>query len=498
MNFKVIKEVQGEVKFDTLVLAVNEDFCLEELNRVNSEASIIASDLVKEGVFSGKAGELISFRLTKENAPKKAVLIGLGRKGELCLEKLRRAFGQLYRECSKLKSTSIGIYMLGIEFKADLSIGESSRAIAEGIILASYSFDQYKAEKKQVQLENIFLVCGDEEQSDELRNGLLEGETLGEAVALARDLVNEPANTLTPNELALRAKNEGIQSGFEVEVFDEVKIQELGMKAFYEVAKGSKNPPRLIVMRYFGNPENKENILGIVGKGLTYDSGGYAIKSLEGMVGMKSDMAGSAAVVGAMKAIAKQRLAVNVVAIVAACENMISGDAYKNGDVIGSMAGKTIEIKSTDAEGRLTLADAVYYAIEKENVKKVVDIATLTGAAGVALGNVCTGIITNNDEFFNVFEQATIKTGEKVWKLPTFEEYRELLKSDIADLKNSGGRMAGTIVGGLFIGEFVKETPWIHMDIAATAGSDRDFGYVAKGGTGVGVRTLYELAKSMK
>lgn len=497
MNVKVIGSSMYQGLADTLVIGVHEGFdASAQLQDMGEDILEMLKELTGEGVFSGKDGEIQSFRLLRDKMPKLVVLVGLG-KDELTLEKIRRASAKMLRECRKLKSAVVCLYPAGIRLGEGMCAKEAARAVAEGVVLADYSFEVYKSDKKGSTIKEILLVNDDKEDVENLKSGLEEGMILAEAANMARDMVNEPANTLTPAELAKRAQGAGKASGFEVEIFEEDRICELGMRAFYEVAKGSENPPRLIVMRYFGNEKNRDEKIALVGKGLTYDSGGYALKTLEGMVNMKSDMAGSAAVISAMKAIAAMKLKVNVVGIVAACENMVSGGAYKNGDVIGSMAGKTIEIKSTDAEGRLTLADAVYYAVEKEGAVKVVDIATLTGAALVALGTTTTAIIANDDEFYERLEKAAERTGEKVWRLPAFDEYRELIKSDIADLKNSGGRYGGTITGGLFIGEFVQGKPWIHMDIAGTSGSDKDNDYICKGATGVGVRTLYELVKGM-
>ena len=298
-----------------------------------------------------------------------------------------------------------------------------------------------------------------------------------------------------PEVLAEEAVKAGKESGFEVEVHGLEKIKELKMEAFLNVAKGSAKEPKLIVMRYMGNPEQKGEILGLVGKGLTFDTGGYSLKPSPSMVDMKSDMGGSASVIGAMTAIAKAKLKINVVAVVASCENAISGDAYKPGDIIGSMAGKTIEIDNTDAEGRLTLIDAVTYAIEKENVTEVIDLATLTGACLVALGETTTGVITNNQDFYKELEDVSKYTGEKMWQLPAFDDYRPLYKSDVADLKNTGGRFGGTITAGMFIGEFVQDKPWLHLDIAGTAWTGKQTDLSIKGGTGAPVYTLFELAK---
>jgi len=266
------------------------------------------------------------------------------------------------------------------------------------------------------------------------------------------------------------------------------------MEAFLMVGKASDSPPRLIVMYHSGNPDSNE-VLALVGKGLTYDCGGLSIKTGQGMVGMKGDMAGAAAVIGAMAAISQLKIKANVVGIIAACENMISGKAYKPGDIIGSMAGKSIEVLNTDAEGRITLADAVYYAVAKERATKVLDIATLTGAAIVSLGNVATAVLATDEEFYGKLEQASDLAGEKIWRLPHDEEYKELIKSDVADLRNTSTGGAGTITGGLFVGAFVEKTPWLHLDIAGTAWTSKEGDYHPKGATGVGVRTMFHLAR---
>ena len=264
------------------------------------------------------------------------------------------------------------------------------------------------------------------------------------------------------------------------------------MKAFLAVGGSSTNKPRLIIMRHKGGEANGE-VMGFVGKGLTYDTGGYSVKPTNSMKTMHSDMGGAAAVIGAMYAISKNNVPKNITAVVAACENVIAPDSYKPGDIIGSMAGKTIEIGNTDAEGRLTLADAVTYIIEKEKVNKVIDVATLTGAALVALGTEYTGVVTNDDTFCDEFMQTAEKVGEKFWKLPNDKAFAKLNKSTVADLKNIGGPHAGTITAGLFIGEFVQDLPWIHLDIAGTSWSESNEGYLSKGGTGVPVKTLYGL-----
>ncbi|MBZ9636886.1 leucyl aminopeptidase [Clostridium sp. FP1] len=487
------KNNEAETKFITYF----EDSKLEDLNLSldNELLSKIKFTLDSEG-FKCKNGELQNINLFRNENPKNIILIGIGKKEDFNLDKLRKNIAKAVKEAANLKSKSIDINIGNLV--SLMNLDEITRTISESTVMADYKFDKYKSDKKAKTLEQFTIIYNQEEDLESIDKGINEGVILGQANLLARELVNEPANILSPIELAQQAKKAGDESGFEVEIFDEASITALNMQAFLEVAKASANPPRLIVMRYNGNPVKKDEIVGLVGKGLTYDTGGLSIKTTAGMVTMKSDMGGAAAVIGAMTAITKLRAKVNVVAVVASCENMISGNSYRPGDIIGSMGGKTIEVLNTDAEGRLTLVDAVNYIIEKEHATKVVDIATLTGAVISALGTTTTGVVSNNDFFYSRLEQASKICDEKVWRLPAFDEYKELIKSDVADLKNIGGPKAGTITAGLFIGEFVGENPWLHLDIAGTSWSEKDSGYESKGATGEGARLLYHLIKQLE
>ena len=443
-------------------------------------------------LFSGKEGELYTFNINLNDSIKTIFVVGLGKEENFNLDKLRNITGKVIKKASELKLNSVFLRLP----KTDLfNIENLVKNAIVSSYLANYTFNKYKTSiKEATDLEVSVGVCG-VESSKEIEEVIEEAKIIAESILIARDLVNEPSNVIYPETLAQKAEEIGQESGFEVEVSGLDRIKELKMEAFYNVAKGSVKEPKLIVMRYFGDSSNKENILGLVGKGLTYDSGGYSIKPTDGMLDMKSDMGGAASVIGAMSIIAKRKLNINVVAVVAACENLISGDAYKPGEVIGTMAGKTIEVVNTDAEGRLTLVDAVHYIITEEKVKEVIDLATLTGAALVALGDTTTAVVTNNDKFYEELKSVSEYTGEKMWQLPAFDEYKELIKSDIADLKNSGGRYAGTITAGLFIEAFVQDKPWLHLDIAGTAWSSKNSNLGVKGGTGAPVHTLYELAK---
>lgn len=446
-----------------------------------------------KGLFKGKSGETYSFTRTVNDTIQTVLLVGLGKEEDINLDKVREATGKAIKKLKELGITNI---FLRVPHTEAINLEELIKAMATSAELANYTFNKYKTDAKEEKELNVSISrCGVKEATKEIEDAINEGVEVAKGIIIARNLVNEPSNVIYPETLAEAAVNAGKESGFEVEVHGVEKIKALKMEAFYNVAKGSVKEPKLIVMRYFGDKDNKENVLGLVGKGLTYDSGGYSIKPTTGMVDMKSDMGGAASVIGALSVIAKRGLKLNVIAVIAACENLISGDAYKPGEVIGTMAGKTIEVVNTDAEGRLTLVDAVHYIITEEKVNEVIDLATLTGAALVALGETTTAVVTNNEGFFNELKSASEYTGDKMWQLPTFDDYKELIKSDIADLKNSGGRFAGTITAGLFIEAFVQDKPWLHLDIAGTAWTSKNSNLGVKGGTGAPVHTLYELAK---
>ncbi len=442
--------------------------------------------------FQGKEGEVF-YQLTE--AMHYAIYVGLGTFAKVTRGGLVASIAKGVQEAKKLKLESFGVTFIEAN---DLCPGGVTRVLAEAIRLPLYAFNKYKTDAKAY-APKVYLVDVPEDKCKPIAHKLEKINNLLDGVIEARNLVNEPANVMYPVTLAERVQAIGQEVGFEVEVFDEVKIQEIGMKAFWEVAKGSEHKPRFIIMRYMGNPASNEKV-GFVGKGLTYDTGGYSLKPSASMDTMKSDMGGAAAVIGTMQALAKNKVKANVIAVIAACENAISGGSYKPGDVIGSLAGKTIEVLNTDAEGRLTLVDALTYILDTEKVDKVIDVATLTGAVLVALGTTITGVISNNDAFYGELEEAAGRTGEKFWRLPNDESYKKLIKGDVADLKNIGGRHAGTITAGMFIEAFAQDKPWIHLDIAGTGWAENASDpCMPKGGTGTPVRTLYEMvAKRQK
>lgn len=438
-----------------------------------------------QNVFNGKDGEV--FYYTTEDF-KYHILVGLGEYEALDRNGFVTAIAKGAKQAEKLQLNAYGITFTKVK---GLCTGGVTRCIVEGLKEANYRFDKYKTEKNTYSPE-VTILGAPEGKSEKMLEKIEEMTHVIDGVLVARDLVNEPANVLYPETLAERVLALGEESGFEVEVLEKDAIEALGMEAFLAVGKGSIHQPRLIVMRYMGNPSSVERV-GLVGKGITFDTGGYSLKPTASMESMKSDMGGAAAVIGTMQALAKNKVAQNVVAVVAACENAISGESYKPGDIIGSMAGKTIEVLNTDAEGRLTLIDAITYIIEKEKVDRVIDVATLTGAVLVALGTEITGVITNDDAYYETLMCAAKRTGEKFWRLPNDKCFKKLIKGDFADLKNIGGRHAGTITAGMFIEAFVKEKPWMHLDIAGTAWTDSGNELSPKGGTGAPVATLYEI-----
>ncbi len=369
------------------------------------------------------------------------------------------------------------------------------KKIATMIYIALYQYDEFKTDKdsKEAKLENFTIITDHNGLAQQ--NALAEAKILGKSSTISRRLVDAPPNVLNAKELAKRVEKLGKEVGFDVEVFKEEKIRKFGMGAYLAVAQGSANRPRLIVMRYFGNKDSKD-VLGFVGKGLTYDSGGYNLKPATGLLTMKSDMGGAAAVIGAMHAIAKSKLEVNVVAVVAACENAISSTSYRPDDILTTMAGKTILCENTDAEGRFTLIDAITYIQRKEKATKIVDMATLTGAAIVCLGNAAAVTVSNNDDFYNSYQKAAEAADEKIWRMPIFKEYKEQLKSKVADYTNTPGN-PGSVTAGMLLQEFVEEEkPWIHVDIAPVAFQTKKVGYYNEGASGYGAISLFELAKS--
>ena len=473
----------------------------KKLTEVDSDALVIlgfdgappeaaAADQVKElydsGEFSGKGLEIAILHRPAGLKAKRLVLAGGGKRDRFDAAELRKLTGAVVRS---LKSKGIHSIMLALDepWRSDDFVASA----VEGAVLADVENDRYKTDpKKNEKQVALFSVLGGSQAAVD------RGRILAEAQNFSRDLANEPANVLTPTLLAERAKQMAAEFDLECEVLDQDRMRQLGMGALLGVAQGSAEPPALIVIRYkpAKAPESKDH-LGLIGKGVTFDTGGISIKPSDGMEKMRYDMAGGAAVLGAMRAIAQIKPSIPVTALVPAVENMPGSKAQRPGDIVKSLSGKTVEVLNTDAEGRLILIDALTYA-QRMGCTHLVDAATLTGAIVVALGSVNIGAFTNNEAFLEKLLTAAKAEGEKTWQMPMDEEYKELLKSSFADLHNIGGRAGGSITAAWFIRDFVNETPWIHLDIAGTAWLDDSKLYMAKGATGVGLRTFVRLAET--
>lgn len=439
-----------------------------------------------KGMFEGKAKELYTL-VTNEEVVKYTLLIGLGKEAELTQEIVRNAAAKGARRVRELKLDAANIKLVKSSVLTEAQMVE---AVTDAICLGLYAFDKYKTDKQEA--SELKFSIQEVVEVETANRCVKEREHIAAGINMARDIINEPSNVLYPETLANIITECGKESGFGVEVLEGEALEKLGMDAMLTVGNGSVNKPRLIVMRHMNAGD--EEIFGLVGKGLTCDTGGYSLKHTDSMYYQKTDMSGAASVLGTMIALAKNNVKKNVIGVIPACENVVSGCSYKVGDVLTTMAGKTVQVLNTDAEGRLALADAITYIIREEKVGKLLDLATLTGVAGVTFGNVYTATISNNDAFYNEFLKAAEVAEEKFWRLPTDARYREWINSDVADIKNTGAAGGGTITAAMFLQEFVEEHPWIHLDIAATACVDpavRDYEF--RGGTGVAIRTLYEL-----
>lgn len=487
---------------DALILPVTEERARplrDHVKRVDVALQGAIARAIQEGAFRGKLHERFLLHATGRLGVAHLLLIGLGKVAELTQDHVRQVAGEALRHLRALKARKVGIACYDGEW-GGLAIENVGEAVVEGVLLGLYRFDAYKSRTSHdnvQEIESLTLLCTNRRAIPGLKGDIERSEVLANATILARNLINEPGNLLTPAELANRARRVARQSGLSVQVLDLASMRRLKMGALLGVAQGSANSPRFIILRHRGGDRRAEPTLGLVGKGVTYDAGGISIKRGEGMETMKGDMAGAAAVIGAMAGIAALGLPIHVVGIIPAVENMPSGTAQRPGDIVRAMDGTTIEVINTDAEGRLILADALCYA-RRLSVRRLVDVATLTGGVVVALGSIRTGFFTNNQALAKQVQAAGEAAGEKLWQLPLDDEYEELIKSDFADLKNTGGgKQAPAIGAARFLRRFVGEVPWVHLDINGTSLQEKESGYRPKGATGVMTRTLIHLALSL-
>ncbi|MBI4203084.1 MAG: leucyl aminopeptidase [Chloroflexi bacterium] len=451
--------------------------------------------LIAEGEVTGREGELTLIHTLGKLPAQRILVAGLGKQEKFSPEVVRQVMGNAGRYVRRLNVRRFATIAHGAGI-AGIPPAASGQAMAEGAVMGLYAFNKYKSrdpEEPQRELDEILVVERDAAKLPALEAGFARGRVIAESVNFARDMSNEPANVLTPTEMAERALQMCREAGLECEVLDRPQMQELGMGALLAVAAGSAQPPKFIIMQYRGDPANPSNNIALCGKGITFDSGGINIKGGDNMGNMKGDMAAGAAVMGAMKAIAYVKPRINVMGLVAATENMPGGSASRPADVVRAMSGKSIEIDNTDAEGRLVLADALSYA-RQHNMGRIVDAGTLTGTP---FGNLAAAIMGTDQELVERIIRVGEATGERYWQMPMWEEYREGIRSNIADIKNTGGRGAGSIAAAYFIREFAGDASWAHLDIASVARTEGDRGYLVRGHTGFAVRTFVGLVEEL-
>jgi leucyl aminopeptidase len=492
MRIELSGAAPADEKADLLAIGCAED-TLEDNTLIGGLDAALSGFLrtaIREERFLGKAGQTLTFATHARIAPARLLLVGLGKRNAITLPALRTFAGRAARLADSLGARRLALLpplgFLGPQPEQAALV----QRLCEGIILGTYRFEKYLSEDKRAprSLVETSLLVGTSAKPD-LAAAVTRGEHVAAAVARARDLINEPAAAMTPTRMAEVAKTIATEHGLGCNVLGPAECRAQNMGLFLAVAQGSAEEPRFIHLSW--KPTGARKRVVLVGKGVTFDSGGLSLKPNDGMLDMKTDMSGAAAVLSAMAVVAQEKLPVEVHALAACTENMPSGTAYKLGDVLRSRAGKTVEINNTDAEGRLTLADAISYGLElKPDV--VIDFATLTGACIVALGPHIAGVMSNNDALAAQWLDAAKSAGEEMWRLPLPDRLMDMLKSDVADMKNTGERWGGALTAGLFLKEFVGETPWIHVDLAGPSTADKELGDVSKGGTGFAVTTILE------
>lgn len=502
MEVKTVVKSLEAVETEVLVLTVFEDELNENerLKSLDEKLNGKITQLIESGEIQGKFREFTVLH-TENIGPKRLLFMGLGKRQDFSLDRIRSIAANASRYVRRIKISEMAMPDFA---HLKVSAADCGAAIVEGILLGMYRFDKYKSKKKSPErkLESIKIIASHASDVEALQQSAQIGNTLARSANFVRDLVNEPSNYMTPTRFAELASEVASDYNLKIEVLEREDLQREGMGAFLGVAQGAEEPPKMVVMQYLGNPGGKT--IGIVGKGVTFDTGGYDLKPSSAMLRMYGDMAGAAATLGAIQAIASEKLAINVVAVMSLTENMISTKAYKSSDILTSMSGKTIEVLNTDAEGRLVLCDSLTYIQKYHNPDVLVDIATLTGAAIIALGRTVSPVMTTEDDIYTRIFAAGEYTGERVWRLPLYEEYRAQLVSDVADIENVGGRSAGTITAAMFLKDFVdKDRPWVHIDIAGTSMMEEEIARYVKnpylpkeGGTGTGTRLLFHFVKS--
>lgn len=488
MELRIIERDISKLKGDALVVGAYEDRFTDMAKVVDKQMGRLLSALARDLAFKAKLSDTIYIPSHgKTLKVKNVILVGLGKRGELSEDAVRKAASSSFKRVKEIKAKDICFEALGEDVLKEKSV----KALAEGILLSSYEFRKYKKDKEKVHIKSASILA---DKSMEKQLNL--GKILGEATNFTRDIVNEPGNVITPNELARIAKEISKKYGFECTVYGLKELTKNKMNGILAVGQGSKNPPSFIHIGY--KPERIKKRLVIIGKGITFDSGGLNIKTQRSMKAMKCDKSGACAVLGIMKAIGELKPDVEIHGLIPTAENMPGGEAFRPDDIITFANGKSVEICSTDAEGRLILADALIYG-SKLKPDIMIDMATLTGACVVALGNYTTGLLSNDDNLARDLLNVSIRTGEKIWRLPLDEDLKDEIKGSYSDIKNIGSRYGGAITAGLFLKEFVNKDvkSWAHLDIAGPAFLEKAWKYYAEGATGVPLRTIIEFVLSI-
>lgn len=487
---------QGSIQFEETPLVIvglfeGEDELDSATAAVDRALSGAIREVVADGDFSGKKGEILRLYSRGGLPARRVLVVGLGKKNEFDLEAMRQTAASAARSARDLKVTRYTTVVHGVHSR--LGMASAAQALVEGILLGLYRFSELKSpdEDEDRDVETVTVMESDGESMADLQEGARVGEIVAAATCLARDLSNRPANVATPSYLAAVAQNLADEFGLRCRILGPEEIAMEAMGGLAAVARGAVEPARFIILEHRPDEEGLRTVV-LVGKSITFDSGGLNAKDAPGMLEMKHDMSGGASVLGAMQAVARLNLPFHVVGLLPATENMPDGRAYRPSDVLKMLSGTTVEVINTDAEGRLVLADALTYAGRFEPMA-VVDLATLTGGIVTALGHVASGLMSTDEKLAARIKAAAETTGERVWELPLWGEYEELIKSDVADIKNSGGREASPITGGTFLKHFAKGYSWAHLDIAGTDVAEKAGPYASKGATGVGVRLLVRL-----
>ncbi len=484
MKAEIANKKLDEIQDKIIVLPIYEEDFAEKIKSPKTKLDSLVKDVLSETGFKAEYKQLYILNTSGELKSKRVLLAGLGKKAEISAEKIRKLYGYCLKA---VKQEKISGFTAILPFAEKISKEEILTAAIEGIELADYVFDKYKSEKKNNSIERYTIVS----DSTNGKNILQKTKEICDNVKFVRDLVNESGSNVTSLKIAEYAQEIAKEFKLGITIIDEKEMEKLGMNLLLAVGRAGHYPPRLVILEYKGNPSSDEKFM-VVGKGITFDSGGLDIKSASGMETMKMDMAGAATTLAIMKSVAQRKIRKNIIGIIPTCENMIGPKSYKPGDVLISYSKVSVEVLNTDAEGRLVLGDAIGYGIEKYKPKFLIDLATLTGACLVCLGETVAALVSNDDKLAKCLFESGEKISERVWQLPYYEDFKEMIKSDIADIKNIGHTKGygGTITGASFIGKFVGDTPWIHLDIAGTAWAESEKDYQTKGGTGWGVRLI--------